>query len=150
MSIGSVAVGRPLAGIFAGDVYAFPRPVRISALYRRTFGMVSLAWGGYMLLRSIMRFLVLMWSSVDLFVAVSVLTGVPCTLALMTWSFWYPLRAFRRQPELWSRIKILPDTQLVLCLVDRGDLGQRDLTPTSATDCDDHPITPDPTVAADL
>jgi hypothetical protein len=100
--IGSVAVGRPLAGIFAGDVYAFPRRVRISALYRRTFGMVSLAWGGYMLLRSIMRFLVLMWSSVDLFVAVSVLTGVPCTLALMTWSFWYPLRAFRRQPELWS------------------------------------------------
>jgi hypothetical protein len=84
--IGSVAVGQPLAGIFAGDVYAFPRRVRASALYRRTFGMVSLVWGGYMLLRSIMRLLVLMWSSVDLFVAVSVLTGVPCTLALMTWA----------------------------------------------------------------
>jgi hypothetical protein len=35
-------------------------------------------------------------------VAVSVLTGVPCTLALMSWSFWYPLRTFRRQPELWQ------------------------------------------------
>ena len=42
------------------------------------------------------------WSSVDLFVVVSVLTGIPFTLALMTWSFWYPLRAFQRQPELWQ------------------------------------------------
>jgi len=35
-------------------------------------------------------------------VVVSVLTGIPFTLALMTWSFWYPLRAFQRQPELWQ------------------------------------------------
>jgi hypothetical protein len=54
------------------------------------------------LVRSTVRLLVLFWSSVDLFVAVSVLTGVPCTLALMSWSFWYPLRRFRRQPELWG------------------------------------------------
>ena len=100
--VGSVALGRPLAGVFAREVYAFPRRVRDSALFRRTFSVVSLVWGGYMLVRSSLRLLVLFWSSVDLFVAVSVLTGVPCTLALMSWSFWYPLRRFRRQPELWQ------------------------------------------------
>jgi hypothetical protein len=83
-------------------MYAFPRRVRDSALFRRTFSVVSLVWGGYMLLRSSVRLLVLLWSSVDLFVVVSIVTGIPCTLALMTWSFWYPLRAFRRQPELWG------------------------------------------------
>ena len=100
--IGSVAFGRPLAGVFARDMYAFPRRVRESALFCRTFSVVSLAWGGYMLLRSAVRLLVLFWSSIDLFVGVSILTGIPCTLALMTWSFWYPLRAFQRQPELWG------------------------------------------------
>ena len=100
--VGSVVLGRPLAGVFAREIYAFPRGVRDSALFRRTFGVVSLVWGGYMLVRSTVRLLVLFWSSVDLFVAVSVATGVPFTLGLMSWSFWYPLRQFRRQPELWQ------------------------------------------------
>jgi intracellular septation protein A len=100
--VGSVALGRPLAGVFAREMYAFPLRVRDSALFRRTFSIVSLVWGGYMLLRSTLRLLILLWSSVDLFVGVSILTGIPCTLALMTWSFWYPLRALQRQPELWG------------------------------------------------
>lgn len=99
--VGSVVLGRPLAGVFAREVYAFPGRVRDSALFRRTFGVVSLVWGGYMLVRSAIRLTVLYWSSVDLFVAVSVLTGIPFTLALMSWSFWYPLRKFQREPELW-------------------------------------------------
>ena len=100
--LGSAAIGRPLAGVFASEMYAFPQRVRTSALYRRIFSVVSLAWGGYMVLRAAVRLAVLSWSSVDLFVVVSVLTGIPFTLALMTWSFWYPLRAFQRQPELWQ------------------------------------------------
>jgi intracellular septation protein A len=100
--VGSVAVGRPLAGVFAREMYAFPRRVRESALFRRTFSIVSLGWGSYMLVRAAVRLLVLLWSSVDIFIGVSVLTGIPCTLALMTWSFWYPLRSLRRQPELWA------------------------------------------------
>ena len=100
--IGSVLLGRPLAGVFARETYAFPPRVRDSAHFRRSFSIVSLAWGGYMLLRTGLRLILLLRSSVDVFVAVSVLTGVPCTLVLMTWSFWYPLRALRRRPELWS------------------------------------------------
>ena len=100
--VGSVALGRPLAGVFASEVYAFPRGVRDSALFRQTFSVISLVWGGYMLSRSAVRLLVLYWTSVDLFVAVSVATGIPFTLGLMSWSFWYPLRRFRAQPELWQ------------------------------------------------
>ena len=99
--VGSVVLGRPLAGVFASEVYAFPPRVRDSALFRRTFAVVSLVWGSYMLARSAVRLAVLYWSSVDLFVAVSILTGIPFTLALMSWSFWYPLRRFQREPELW-------------------------------------------------
>jgi intracellular septation protein A len=100
--LGSAAIGRPLAGVFAGEMYTFPQRVRTSALFRRIFSVVSLAWGSYMVLRAAVRLAVLSWSSVDLFVVVSILTGIPFTLALMTWSFWYPLRAFQRQPELWQ------------------------------------------------
>jgi len=99
--LGSVALGRPLAGVFAGEMYTFPARVRGSPLFRRIFSVVSLAWGCYMVLRAGVRLAVLFWTSVDLFVVVSVATGIPFTLALMTWSFWYPLRAFQRQPELW-------------------------------------------------
>jgi hypothetical protein len=99
--VGSVALGRPLAGVFAREIYAFPSRVRDSALFHRIFSVVSLVWGGYMLLRTAVRLLFLLGTSVDLFVVVSIVTGIPCTLALMTWSLWYPLQAFRRQPELW-------------------------------------------------
>jgi intracellular septation protein A len=100
--IGSVVCGRPLAGVFAREMFPFPHRVRDSSLFRRTFSIVSLVWGGYMLLRTVVRLFLLLRSSVDVFVAVSVLTGIPCTLALMTWSFWYPLRALQQRPELWS------------------------------------------------
>jgi hypothetical protein len=37
--------------------------------------------------------------SVDVFVVVSILTGIPLTAALMSWSLWYGLRGFRRSRE---------------------------------------------------
>jgi intracellular septation protein A len=99
--LGSVAIGRPLAGVLAQETFPFPPRVKESVTFRRIFSRVSLVWGGYMLVRGIVRLLVLAWSSVELFIVVSVLTGIPLTLALMSWSFWYPLRVFRRHPELW-------------------------------------------------
>ncbi|MGH7334659.1 MAG: DUF3159 domain-containing protein [Candidatus Rokuibacteriota bacterium] len=99
--LGSVAMGKPLAGVLAQETFPFPPRVKESATFRRVFARVSLVWGGYMVGRGVLRLLVLAWSSVELFILVSVLTGIPLTLALMSWSFWYPLRAFRRNPELW-------------------------------------------------
>lgn len=99
--LGSVVIGRPLAGVLAQETFPFPPRVRESATFRRVFSTVSLVWGVYAMGRGVLRLLVLAWSSVELFIVVSIVTGIPLTMALMSWSFWYPLRVFRRNPELW-------------------------------------------------
>jgi intracellular septation protein A len=97
--IGSVFIGRPLAGVFAGEMYPFPAEVRDSATFRRVFSNVSLAWGALLLFRSGLRLATLSTSSVDGFVLVSAITGIPLTAAMMTASVWYATRAFRRSDE---------------------------------------------------
>jgi uncharacterized membrane protein len=98
----SVVIGRPLAGVFAGETYPFPPEVKASATFRRVFSRVSLAWGGYLLLRSGIRLLALSWRDVDLIVLINIVTGVPFTAALMTWSIWYGVHGFRRSDE-WGQ-----------------------------------------------
>src|SRR5262249_9868692 len=95
----SVVLGRPLAGLFAADSYPFPPAVRASATFRRVFSRVSIVWGTYLLLRSAVRVLALARGDVDVIVVVNVLTGVPFTAALTTWSIWYGVRGFRRSAE---------------------------------------------------
>jgi intracellular septation protein A len=103
----SAAIGRPLAGVFAQDTYPFPPDVRASAIFRSVFSRISIAWGVYMLCRSAVRLMALSWMSVDAFVVVNLVTGVPFTAALMTWSLWYGLRRFRRSAatdaSVWIR-----------------------------------------------
>ncbi len=95
----SAAIGRPLAGVFAQEFYVFPEEVRTSKTFRHIFGTVSFAWGAYQLSRSIIRFVALTAGSVEAFLVVNVVTGIPFTLALMTWSVWYSVRGFRRSEE---------------------------------------------------
>jgi intracellular septation protein A len=104
--IGSVALGRPLAGVFAQETYPFPPAVKASVTFRRVFSRVSLAWGAYLLLRSGVRLLVLTRQDVDLIVAVNVATGVPFTAALTAWSIWYGVRGFRRSTEWASALRL--------------------------------------------
>ena len=92
----SVALGRPLAGIFARETYPLPAEVYALPAVRRTFAHISLVWGGYMLFRAIFRLFVLLNFSVDVYVAVNVVTAGPMITGLMAWSFWYGLRRIRR------------------------------------------------------
>ena len=91
----SVAIGHPLAGVFAMESYPFPGDVRASPDFRRTFAHISLVWGTYLLARSVLRLVILLRFSVDVYVAVNVLTAAPLTVLLMAWSFWYGLRSLR-------------------------------------------------------
>ena len=43
-----------------------------------------------------LRLVVLLRYSVDVYVAVNLLTAAPFTVGLMAWSFWYGLRGLRR------------------------------------------------------
>lgn len=97
--IGSVFIRRPLAGVFAGEMYPFPTEVRDSPTFQRVFSHVSLAWGALLMFRSGIRLATLSKSSVDGFVLVSAATGIPLTAAMMTASVWYATRAFRRSEE---------------------------------------------------
>lgn len=92
----SVAIGRPLAWVFARELYPGTIDEAARPALRRVFARISVVWGVYMLFRSAVRIVVLMHFSIDVYVAVNVLTATPMTIGLMAWSFWYGLRALRR------------------------------------------------------
>jgi intracellular septation protein A len=101
----SIFRGRPLAGLFAMEMYPFPPQVRESETFRRAFSHVSLAWGIYLLARSALRLFTLS-KSVDAFVVINVATGAPVMVGLMIWSIWYATRAFRRSEEWgWALVE---------------------------------------------
>lgn len=88
----SVAIGQPLAAVFAAETLAFPSEVMASTLFRTVCSQVSLVWAAYLLGGSLARFVVLARSSVDLYVIVHFLTGFPLATAVMGWSMWYVTR----------------------------------------------------------
>ncbi len=92
--LASVAVGRPLIGVFANAWYPFPAWFRASEPYRREFGMQSLVWGVYCLARAGLRLAVLLTSGVGGFVLVSAATGMPVIVALILWGIRHARRAF--------------------------------------------------------
>lgn len=93
--LGSVMIGRPLAAVFAADSYPFPPEIKASAAFRRTFGRISLVWAAYLLSRGVLRLLMLVYSSVEAFLVVSVATGLPLSAGIVAWSFWYAVRGLR-------------------------------------------------------
>lgn len=100
----SVAIGRPLAGVFALETYPLPAEVRALPAVHRTFAHISLVWGAYLLFRSAFRLVVLLNFSVDVYVAVNVVTAGPMIAGLMAWSFWYGLQRIRRAVMAESHI----------------------------------------------
>jgi hypothetical protein len=105
--LGSVALQRPLTAAFAEEMYPFPVEVRQSATYRRAFSHISLVWGIYLLGRSALRLGTLADSSVEAFMVVNLITGVPVTAFLLGWSIWFAVRYFRRSEEWGEAIRVL-------------------------------------------
>lgn len=95
----SVALGKPLAGFFAREVYPFPDELKASQTWRTVFGRISIVWGLFLLARSSARMLILVKTNVDLFVAINFVTGAPLIAGVMSWSVWYGLRGFRASEE---------------------------------------------------
>ena len=95
----STWVSKPLAGVFAEEMYPFPKEVKESRTFLRVFSRISLVWGVYQILRSATRLLTLTKVGVDAFVLIQFVTGVPITAALMSWSIWYGVRGFRNSDE---------------------------------------------------
>jgi intracellular septation protein A len=92
----SVAIRRPLIGVFAGVWYPFPAWFRASEPYKREFGFQSVVWGLYFLARAGLRLWALLDSGVGGFLVVSFLTGTPVLAALIAWGIWHARRSFAR------------------------------------------------------
>lgn len=92
----SVAIRRPLIGVFAGAWYPFPDWFRASEPYKREFGMQSFVWGVYCLARAGLRLWALLESGVGGFVVISLVTGTPLLVALIAWGIWHARRTFSR------------------------------------------------------
>ena len=71
----SVAVGRPLAGVFAQETYPFPPEVKASHTFRSVFSRISLVWATYLLLRAGLRFFALLRSSVEFYLVIQCRDG---------------------------------------------------------------------------
>ena len=89
--LGSAAIRRPLAGALACAWYPFPREFRQTDEFKRVYGVESVVWGLYLLARSALRLIVLVYAGVGGYLLV-VLTGTPLTIALLVWSIWYAVR----------------------------------------------------------
>jgi len=94
--VASVAVGRPLVGVFASAWYPFPDWFKATPAFRREFGLQSLVWAAYCLVRAALRLVVLLHSGVGGFVVVSILTGAPPYAVLVLWGVWHARRSFAR------------------------------------------------------
>jgi hypothetical protein len=92
----SVAIGRPLIGVFANAWYPFPPWFRASAPYKREFALQSIVWGVYCLARAGLRLFVLLRSGVGGFVLISLVAGFPVFFALVLWGIWHARRVFSR------------------------------------------------------
>lgn len=83
---------RPLAGVLACAWYPFPRSVRETDLFKRVYGVESMVWGSYFLVRSGIRLAALLEGSLENFLVVVFVTGPPAMLLLVFWSIRYAIR----------------------------------------------------------
>jgi hypothetical protein len=97
---GFLAAGRPLAALFAKEVFPFPDELRDAPEFRRAFRIMTIVWGAYFLIRSAVRLAAVLTLSVDGYLLVDALSGAPFLLALLAWSVAYAIRTLESRPEL--------------------------------------------------
>lgn len=86
--LGSVAVGKPLAALFASEVFPLDEETRASEEFRTVFRHVSLVFGTFFFVFAGVQLLVLLAVGIDAFVAVRVLDAIGI-LGLIVYSVRY-------------------------------------------------------------
>lgn len=99
----SLAVARPISTWIAADVYPFTAEMRDSDTFRQVMRTVTAVWGGYFLARAAVRLVALLTLSTDRYVLVVALSDAPFLIALLAWSVYYTIAAFRRS-DRWSAL----------------------------------------------
>jgi hypothetical protein len=97
--LGSLALGRPLASLLAGEFYPFTAEMRESDTFRSVMTTVTAGWGGYFLVRGLVRLTALLTLSTNRYVVVVALTDAPFLIAMLAWSVYYTSAGFRRSAQ---------------------------------------------------
>jgi intracellular septation protein A len=84
----SVALRKPLAGAFAGEVFPFDEETRASDAYRSTFSHISIVFGVFFIGFAAIQLLVLLTVGIDAFVAVRLLDAAGI-LVMIVWCVRY-------------------------------------------------------------
>lgn len=104
--LGSLFVKRPLAEVFAQEVYPFPAQVRDSETLQRTFRTITFVWGAYFLARSAVRLVAILTLSTEQYLLVAALSDAPFLIGLLAWSIFHTTRSFRRSDEWGAAIAL--------------------------------------------
>src|SRR5205085_6816347 len=99
--LGSVLIGKPLAAVFAHEVFPVDEATRSSDEYRSVFRHVSLEFGTFFFVFAAAQLVVLLVAGVDAFVAVRVVDAIGI-LALIAHSVRYVVERLAGQLQLSS------------------------------------------------
>ena len=94
--LGLLARGRPLAAVFAREVYPLPQEMRESSTFEHAMRTITAVWGAYFLARALVRLAALLTLSTDSYVLVAALSDAPFLIAILAWSVHYTASAFRK------------------------------------------------------
>jgi intracellular septation protein A len=94
--LGLLARGRPLAELFAQEVFPLPEEMSSSDTFKHAMRTITLVWGVYFLARSLVRLAALLTLTTDGYVLVASLSDAPFLVGILAWSIHYTTRAFRR------------------------------------------------------
>lgn len=108
--LGSVAIGRPLAGIFAREVFPVDDETRSSQEYHAVFRYVSLLFGIFFIVAAAVQLVVLLVVGVGAFLATRVLDAVG-VLAMATYCMRYISRRFGKQLLSGVYLSMSPTTK---------------------------------------
>lgn len=97
--LGSVAIGKPLAKVFASEVFPIDEETRASAEFHAVFRHVSVVFGTFFLVFAAIQVAVLLAVGVDAFVVVRVLDGV-AILGLIVYSVRYAVDRLGNRMQL--------------------------------------------------
>jgi hypothetical protein len=99
--LASLAKGRPFASWFASEIYPLPQEMRESDTFRHAMRTITAVWGLYFLARAIVRLTALLTLSTDRFALVIALTDAPFLIAILAWSVYHTVGAFRNNAR-WA------------------------------------------------
>ena len=99
--LGLLARGRPLAAVFAREIYPLPPQITESDTFARAMSTITAVWGAYFLARALVRLAALLTLTTDRYVLVAALSDAPFLIAILAWSVHHTAGAFRNSAR-WA------------------------------------------------